>query len=208
MTSADLKKGISYVAFGFLFTLVNINLNFNSGTLNITPDWIGWILFFFAYVLLGEYVAGKPYLRWVPLVMVILTGAAWILKMARPELDAGILTTVTGVVSAAYMFILFGVLETIGSDYDSHHTETIRTLKYVNLAVYVLTLVLALIVSVSGSTAVAGLFLIAGVIMLVAAIVTLVVLLKFRKEMQDRMEDWELRHPGQHRPEGFDESEE
>ena len=208
MTSADLKKGISYVAFGFLFTLVNVNLNFQSGTLNIAPDWIGWILFFFAYALLGEYVAGKPYLRWVPLVMVILTGAVWILNLAKPELDISILTLITGIISAAYMFVLFGVLETIGRDYDSWHTETIRTLKFVNLIAYLVSLLFILLARVTASAAVAGAFLIVGVVMIVAAIVTLVVLLKFRKEMQGRMEDWELRHPGQHRPEGFEESEE
>ncbi len=208
MTSADLKKGISYVAFGFLFTLVNVNLNFQSGTLNIAPDWVGWILFFFAYVLLGEYVAGKPYLRWIPLVMVILTGAVWILNLAKPELDISILTLITGIISAAYMFVLFGVLETIGRDYDSWHTETIRTLKFVNLIAYLVSLLFILLARVTASAAVAGAFLIVGVVMIVAAIVTLVVLLKFRKEMQGRMEDWELRHPGQHRPEGFEESEE
>ena len=42
----DLRKGLSYVAFGFLFTLINFNLTVNGQAISITPNFIGWILFF------------------------------------------------------------------------------------------------------------------------------------------------------------------
>lgn len=187
MNTENLKKGISYVAFGFLFTLVNINLNFSSGTLNVTPDFIGWILLFLAFPLLGAYASDKPYLRWIPLLMVVLTGAVWILDFAKPELDAGILKTVSGVISAVYMFVLFGVLEQIARDYGSSRADTIRTLKYINLIAYAVMIVSFLITELTRNLSYGAFGLIVGFVGLAAAIVTLVVLLRFRKEMHTRI---------------------
>lgn len=50
----NLKKAISYAAFGFFFILVNINLTLSGGTINITPNFVGWILMIIAlFVLFG-----------------------------------------------------------------------------------------------------------------------------------------------------------
>ena len=67
--SMNIKKGISYVAFGFLFTLVNFNLTINSVSICVTPDFIGWLLFFLAFDKLGTYISDKSYMKWNALVM-------------------------------------------------------------------------------------------------------------------------------------------
>ena len=83
----DIKKGISYVAFGFLFTLININLTFNGATVNIVPDFLGWILFFLAYDKLGSYMENRVYLKWGFLIMAVFKGVLWILDFTGgPEL--------------------------------------------------------------------------------------------------------------------------
>ena len=71
-------KSTGLKAFGFLFTLINLNLTLNGKTLNITPDFIGWILFFLAFDRLGSYVKGKEYLKWMSLVLAILSAALWV----------------------------------------------------------------------------------------------------------------------------------
>ena len=69
LNTLNLKKGLSFVAFGFFFTLINLNLTLNGAKLDVTPDFIGWILFFLAFDLLGTYVKDKLYLKWLSLVL-------------------------------------------------------------------------------------------------------------------------------------------
>ncbi len=182
----NLKKGLSFVAFGFLFLLVNLNLTLNGTTVNCTPDFIGFILFFLAFDALGSYTQGKGYLKWISLLLVILSGAQWLLKTLRPELSGfSLLNGVTALLSAVYMFLLFGILEAIAGDFNSPRESTLSVLKYVNLLVYVL---LAFFSLQSGTgislNSASSLVLMLGAIGLVSAIVTLVVLFKLRNEIR------------------------
>lgn len=183
----DIKKGLSYVAFGFLFVLVNINLTLNGGTLNVMPDFVGWILFFLAFDLLGVYVSDKVYLKWIPLVLIILTGAIWLLSIVKPELDTSILSTIAAVISAVYMFILFGALEKIARDYGTKYESTIRTLKIINLVLYLFLALSAIFFTMSKDASMALLFMLLGVVALVAAIVTAVVLFRLRNEINSKL---------------------
>ena len=181
----DIKKGLSYVAFGFLFTLVNINLNMNGGSLNITPDFIGWILFFLAFDKLGTYISDKKYMKWIALVLAVVTAALWILEMAKPELNVDIFTTLAAVVSVVYMFILFGVLENIARDYRSSRADTVKILKILNLVLYLAFLGISLfyLYNKSAYTVAAAAF--TGIAALVAAIFTAFVLFGLRKEIKE-----------------------
>ena len=181
----DIKKGLSYVAFGFLFTLVNFNLTLNGGTVNVMPDFVGWILFFLAFDKLGTYISDKKYMKWISLILAVVTAALWILGMAKPELDVDVFNTLAAVVSAVYMFILFGVLENIARDYKSSRAETIRMLKILNLVLYVAFMVLALAYYFVKEDALAVITAFIGITMLVAAIFTAFVLFALRKEVKE-----------------------
>lgn len=181
----DIKKGLSYVAFGFLFTLVNINLNLNGGSLNITPDFIGWILFFLAFDKLGTYISDKKYMKWIALVLAIVTAALWILEMAKPELNVDIISTFVAIVSLVYMFILFGVLEKIATDYKSSRADTLRMLKILNLALYLAFLGLSLLYLYNKSTYTVAAAAFTGIAALVAAVFTALVLFGLRKEIKE-----------------------
>ncbi len=180
----DIKKGISYIAFGFLFALVNINLNFNGGSLNVTPDFVGWILMFFAFDRLGHYVEDKTYLKWAALILAILTGVIWVYGLAKPELDIGIVKTIVSFVQAAFMFILFGVLEQIARDHAPLYEKNISMLKIVNLVLYVCFAVSALLMTKDQNTF-AMLAFVFGTGALISAIITAVTLLKFRVMIED-----------------------
>lgn len=43
-------RGLTKIAWGYVF----LHLNFNLGTLNILPNWVGYLLFFSAIALLGD----------------------------------------------------------------------------------------------------------------------------------------------------------
>ena len=179
----DVKKGISYVAFGFLFTLVNINLTINQVSVCITPDFIGWLLFFLAFDKLGTYISDKSYMKWIALVMMIITGALWLGGIVKPELDMDILKTIVTVCSCVYFFILFGVLEKIAEDYNSPQKDTLGFLKYFSILVSLGFVVVALIGGSTKSQWILGLSAVIGIVAIVAAIVTAVVLFKLRKEL-------------------------
>ena len=183
----DIKKGLSYVAFGFLFTLVNFNLTFNGTTVNIVPDFIGWILFFLAYDKLGDYLKDKIYLKWMSLGLAIFTAVEWILAIAKPELSMDIVKTVMDIVSIVYTFILFGALEKIAYDYGSDKESTIHILKYLNIAIYAL-FVAAALLSALVDEKYAVFALVFGLAALVAAIITCVVLFKLKKEISEKIQ--------------------
>ena len=180
----DIKKGISYIAFGFLFTLVNINLQLNGGSLNITPDFIGWILMFFAFDKLGSYVGGKGYMKWIALVLAIATGVVWVCGIAKPELDLDIIKTVVSFVSMGYMFILFGILEGIARDHAPSFEKNISMLKIVNLVLYIAFFVTAMLAARDMNTFAMPAFIL-GAAALIAAIITAVTLIKFGIAIED-----------------------
>lgn len=43
-------RGLTRIAWGYVF----LHLNLNLGTLNILPNWVGYLLFFSAIILLGD----------------------------------------------------------------------------------------------------------------------------------------------------------
>ncbi len=195
----DIKKGLSFIAFGFLFTLINLNLTLNGKTLNITPDFIGWILFFLAFDRLGSYVEGKEYLKWMSLVLAILSAALWVLRTVKPELGTGIFTTLISLGSAVYMFILFGPLAEIAKDYNSRREHTLRMLRIINPALLLGASVVLGIAGYSladaasmedvsaGQTAMVSVGLVLGIAALIAAVVTAVVLFGLRKEVRENV---------------------
>ena len=48
---------------GALFTLVNFNLTFGETSINVMPNFVGWIIVYLACGLLGDYIADKAYLK-------------------------------------------------------------------------------------------------------------------------------------------------
>ncbi len=184
----DLKKGLSLIAFGFFFTLVNLNLTLNGTVLNVTPAFVGWILLFLAFDRLGGYTSGKLYLKWLSLLLIVMTAAVWVCDLARPELDTGAVKTFNTVLESVYMFLLLGVLASVAHDYGSRKESTLGMLRFLNPAL-MLGFVLAGIMGVSaGSASLTVIAAVLGAAALAAAIVTMVVLFGLKKEISDRLD--------------------
>ncbi len=180
----DIKKGIKFVAIGFLFTLVNFNLKFNgNATMNVMPDFIGWLLFFLAFDKLGMYVDEKKYLKWMSLCLIILSAVAWLLDMIAPELEIQWYTTIVGIVEAVYIFLFFGPLENIANDYQCKQEDMIHTLRYVNVTVFAILALAELLAGVMSVASIVSVAIVFSVIGIVAAIVTCITLFKLSKEI-------------------------
>lgn len=199
----SLKRGLSFVAFGFLFTLVNLNLKFNGATVNVIPDFIGWALLFRAYDMLGHYTEGKQYLKWTFLILLILSAVTWTYDLFMPEQAAPqLLYTVITLISVVAMFLFFGVLEKIAADYQSPRQSMLRMLKYINVVLHAAVVILAMLYAGTISEGAASaadvvgtpyqvtlvtMMGVAGVAALVSAIVTAVVLFKLKGEISDKL---------------------
>ena len=179
----SIKKGMSLIAFGFLFTLVNINLNFGDKSVNIIPDCVGWILLYLSLDEIGKYAEGKAYLKWCTLALTVITGARWIYDFIFPYNPLSVLSGIISVVEAITIFTLLGIVEKIAVDYGSRKAETIHILKYFSLA----GIVIIGLVEIFGTLAnLRNLVLVVtalGVVMLVTAIIIAVTLFQIRKDI-------------------------
>lgn len=182
----NIKKGLSFVAFGFLIILVNLNLTLNGHTVNISPDFIGWLLLFFAHDKLGAYTEDKGYLKWTALILAILSGAFWVLELVGVDADITAFETVINIAAAAYMFILFSVLESVARDCGSEHESMIGMLKYINLALFVILTVMSMFAEKGiSSNLYLGAFAVIGAAAVVAAVVTAVTLFRLKGEIDN-----------------------
>lgn len=183
----NIKKGLTYIAFGFLFILVNFNLTLNGKTLNVMPNFIGWILMYLAHDKLSDYTSDKGYLKPLALIMAILSGALWIAPVVLPDVKITILNTISNILSAIYMFVLFGCLENVARDYFPAKKDTIKYLRYINVGVTIVMTLIGLLYdyfSISIET-LAIIVLIMSLIALVSAIFTCIVLFQLAKSVNE-----------------------
>ena len=187
----DIKKALTFTAFGFLFTLVNLNLNFGQsiGPINFMPDFVGWALLYLALGKFGRFSEGKDYLRWVAIVMIILSGVLWVMQIMKVEMLSSVLTTVGTIITLVFNFIYFGILEDVAEAYGSSRKDTIHLLKIVNLALYLGFTVMGIIALIKVHTATVAIAAVLGAAALVSAVIGLVVLFGLRKEISARITD-------------------
>ena len=144
----NIQKALSFIAFGFLFTLLNININ----SINFTPSFIGWILLFLAYDNLGTYTEGKIWLKWTALALAVLSLAVWILGLTNPDFSTRVLDAIISVTSAVYLYFLLGILENVADDYGSSLGKKLHTVKFINLVAVCLLELIAIQLPAQGQT--------------------------------------------------------
>ena len=197
----NLNKALSFLAYGFLLILININITVGELTVNLTPSFVGWFLMFLAYEPLGNYTRGNTLRKWVPLalavigaVMTVLTFFARQLTIDAPALPA-VISGLCSLASVVYMYLLFGTLEDVASDCHPALFGRIRILKYLTIALELAGLAATLYVYYMGaSLPVTSYAMVAGVlglVMLAVAVVTAVTLFQLRKKaMSASFQKW------------------
>ena len=183
----NIKKALTFIAFGFLFTLVNINLTLNGTTVNIMPDFVGWILIYLSLGCLGDYAKDKQYLKVFALLIAVVKAALWLADIIKPEIDLETVKAITGLADTVFMFIFFGIIEKIAEDHNSTRTDTIRTLKWFNVISYIVLAVTGLLYDKMKLEFAAMIVLIAGLVAFVCAVITMFVLFGLRKEINEKL---------------------
>ena len=181
----DLKKGLSLVAFGFLFTVVNLNLTLNGTTVNVMPEFIGWLLIFLACFKLGSCTADRPYLKWLALALAMLHAVAWGCAIPKPELDLGPLANIYTVLSAVCMFFLLEALEKLARDLGSPRERALSVLKILDPALLLGFLAAGLAGGYTGSESLSLLTVLLGIAALIAPVVTAIVLFMLRRDLRN-----------------------
>ena len=179
-----IKKGIRLIAVGFLFTLVNLNITSGSYKINVTPDFVGWILIFFGCGMLGEYVRRRPYYQIGAFLLAVLSAGLWIAELVNPDLDVKYIELAATLITTLYIFILLGLLQKIARDSNSSYTGSLGILKFAYLAVYVLFQAASYFINVLPLELLSVILTIAGAAALVTAVITCIVLFRLSFEIE------------------------
>lgn len=137
---SDYKKGLIYIAVGYLFILININLRFTNFSFDILPNFIGYFLQFVGILLLKEYTNNKKYLHALSIILGVLTLILLVSDYMQTEIPY--LRFVSNIIDVIYMVLLFNVLIKIANDYHSYEEIKLKVIRIAlvlsNIFIYVL----------------------------------------------------------------------
>lgn len=173
MKRERLCAAIKWIAWGYVLLHLNINL----GTLNILPDWLGYVFFINALPILGEEEPSAPLLKPLGQLLAIWTGFVWIFELLRLNVNFHIIEIIVSAISLYFHFQLLTNLASIAEKYACPEQKRILTLRTVRT---VLITVMALPVNWSKMSILVYVII---VIQLVVAFWICRVLFKFRKSL-------------------------
>lgn len=102
MENEKLADAVKQIAWGYLLIHVNINL----GTLNVLPNWLGYVLMLRALPSLGESEPSALLLRPLGILLALWEGVLWVLTIFGASFDSTLLSIVAAAVSLYYHFQL------------------------------------------------------------------------------------------------------
>ena len=176
-------RAINYIAFGFLFCVVNLNVTFTSFTINITPAWLGYILLYFGLSEIKEYK--YSWLRYFAIVLAVFDLVLWIVNLFNIA-NVEYVRVVLAILHAVFAYLLMGVIIEIAKIEGSAYVAKFQLMRLISTIAYILSTALILLAMLNDKLAIAAV--IAGIIVLIAYIFTCILLFRFRKELKDREE--------------------
>ena len=180
----NVKKGIRLIAIGFVFTLINLNINFNAQSINIMPDFIGWFIIAFAFSYMGSFKKGSGWLKWGSILLGLISAGLMIAEFIFPKYDFTLYKSGASILEALIIFFLLKLLEKIGRSYGSGLVGDLKILRYVYLVVYVIFQALSLCSGFLPVDLFTTLVSLCGIIALLTAIITMLVLLRFSATLE------------------------
>ena len=171
----ELKKRIRLIAVGFIFTLININVNTGRMTINIMPDFLGWLIIAIACAKKDENMKNPMYTIGA-VILSLCEAALLVYRIVYPKRDIALYTSAISFISLIYVFPLLTRIEKIAKKNGYDKVSSLRILKYLYTITYILTIALGLAQNLLPADLLAILLTICGLIVLAVAVLTIVVL--------------------------------
>ncbi len=127
MEHERLTDAIKSVAWGYLLLLVNFNL----GTLNILPNWLGYVLMLKALPALGEEEPSALLLRPLGTLLALWEGVVWGLAIFGGSFDSTVISIIAAVLGLYFHFQLLTNIANIAKSHDCTEQGRILTLRTV-----------------------------------------------------------------------------
>lgn len=130
MEREKLAGAAKQIAWGYVLLLVDIKL----ATLNILPNWLGYVLMLSALPILGESEPSALLLRPLGILLAILEGVNWALTIFGVSFDSTVLSIIAAAVSLYFHFQLLTNLAELAERHNCPeqrrilHLRTVRTL--------------------------------------------------------------------------------
>lgn len=114
LKSADnLASAVGAVGRAYIFIYLNINL----GTLDILPDWVGYVFILGALPMLSLWEESMGLLRNIGILLAVYEGIEWVMKLFGSQADIPVVSLLAGIIGLYFHFQLLTDLASIASEY-------------------------------------------------------------------------------------------
>ena len=109
----NLASAVGAVGRAYIFIYLNINL----GTLDILPDWLGYLFILGALPTLSLWEESTGLLRNLGILLTVYEGAEWILQLLGGQTDIPMISLIAGIIGLYFHFQLLTNMASIASEY-------------------------------------------------------------------------------------------
>lgn len=137
MDRQRLTNGVKLIAFGYIL----LHLNLNLGTINILPNWLGYILILRSLPVLREYEQSAILLRPICILLALWEGVLWIEALLGFNIEGYLISIIATVVALYFHFQLLTNLADIAKRFncvERRHFLTLRTVRTVMITIFAL----------------------------------------------------------------------
>lgn len=127
MEREKLAGAVKQIAWGYVLLHVNINL----GTLNILPNWLGYVLMLSALPILGESEPSALLLRPLGILLALWEGVIWTLTLFGVSFDSTALSVIAAALSLYFHFQLLTNLAELAERHNCPEQRRILLLRTV-----------------------------------------------------------------------------
>ena len=110
MNREALQNGLSKVAWAYMLMLLDINLNIGQNTLDLLPDWVGYLLLLSAIPLLEPVLRDLPLLRPFCVVLAAAEAVEWTAALLTGQLLLYRFLPVSAILTCLAMYVTFQLL--------------------------------------------------------------------------------------------------
>lgn len=183
-------KGLNLLTIGLVFAIINLNITIGNTVVNFTPDWIGYVIMYFAVINLCDNNAKYKWLPYLLLALSLCSIALWILEILKVNIDTYIIEMIWIAMQDLAIFFVLSLLSEKAGEIRSPYAKRFVLVRNIILVSMILTLIGTFLTQYNEKISVV-LVLIFGTVVLISVIVAIVMIFLFKKEYAQCLENQE-----------------